>query len=252
MLELNHIYQGDCLDLMQEMPDKCVDLIITSPPYNMGNKSLGYQPNSTVEQKHYDKYDDNKKEIEYILMLNNVITEGLRISRYVFWNVQFVRTTRNHIFTIQDEFKDNLKDIFIWKKQAVSSITAKNGGMGKGWEYIFMFGENNLSTFEYNNFPKNGYVPNIQEWFKSEYFDNHHATFPIELPEYFIRFFTKEGDIVLDPFNGTGTTCKAAKINQRNFIGIDVSEEYCAIAERRLEKVNNRKITDFFGVSEEA
>jgi site-specific DNA-methyltransferase (adenine-specific)/modification methylase len=247
MIPLNTIQCRDCLEGMREMPDKSVDLVITSPPYNMGNRSLGNQPDSTVGQKHYGEYDDDKNEIEYLLWLNQVIEESLRISRYVFWNVQFVRSTRDHILSLQNEFKDNLKDIFIWEKQCVSNITAKNGGLGKGWEYVFLMGENNLSTFEYNNFPANGYVPNIQEWFKHEYFNDHHATFPIELPEYFIGYFTKEGDTVFDPFVGSGTTPRAAIKLNRNFIGTEIDRSCYDAASIRIKKAQEQgKIGSWF------
>ena len=152
---------------MREMRDKEFDLILTSPPYNMGGgKSLGYQPNSTVGQKFYGEYQDNKTDKEYTDWCLEVISECLRISRYVFWNIQFVRSTRGIFFKLQNKFKDNIKDIFIWHKQEAANITAKKGGMAKGWEYVFMLGQDSLSTFEYNNFPSNGYVPNIKIWFK--------------------------------------------------------------------------------------
>jgi DNA modification methylase len=73
----------------------------------------------------------------------------------------------------------------------------------------------------------------------------HPATFPEQLANDHILSWSNEGDLVLDPFNGSGTTAKMAKVNQRNFIGIDISQEYCDIAKKRLEKVNNRKITEW-------
>ena len=234
---INQVICGDCLEVMKKIPDKSIDLIVTSPPYNMGDgNSLGYQPNSTVGQSFYGKGKDNKKDEEYIEWCLQIITDCLRVSRYVFWNMQFVRSTRNCIFQIQDNFNEKLKDVFIWSKQAVANITAKDGGMAKGWEYVFMLGENNLSTFSYNNFPKNGYVPNIQTWYKSESFREHHATFPQELPKYFVQYFTKKDDIVLDPMCGSGTTAVAAKEIGRRFIGIEISDKYCEIARQRLRQ----------------
>ncbi len=227
---------GDCLEKMKEIPDKSVDLVLTSPPYNMGGVALGYQPLSTVGQKHYGDYEDKRTEKEYVDWCMVVIRECLRVSRYVFWNVQFVRSTREMIFTLQNVFRDNLKDIFIWQKQAVANITAKDGGMAKGWEYVFMLGQDNKSTFEYNNFPKNRYVPNIKTWYKKETFKEHHATFTREMAFYFIDNFTKEGDTVLDPFSGTGTTLVAAKELKRKSIGIDIDPNYNKIAERRINQ----------------
>jgi DNA modification methylase len=67
----------------------------------------------------------------------------------------------------------------------------------------------------------------------------HSATFPIALPQWFIKLFTSEGDVVLDPFVGSGTTCVAAKRLGRKYIGIDINEEYCNLAEQRLRADNN-------------
>lgn len=236
ILEVNKIYKGDCLEIMKSMPDKCVDLILTSPPYNMGGVSLGYQPNSTVGQKHYGGFSDNLSDIEYSKWCIEVIKEALRLSRYVFWNVQFVRSTRTMILDLQNNYFHRLKDIFIWHKQCVPSITAKKGGLGKGWEYVFMLGENDKSVFEYNNFPKNGYVPNIQEWYQKEPHPDHHALFPLAMPDYFIEYFTKPGDIVLDIFNGLGTSTRSAKKLGRKYIGIEINPNYIEIAERRLSQ----------------
>ncbi len=227
---------GDCLEVMKTIPDKSVDLVITSPPYNMGGVSLGYQPLSTVGQKHYGEYQDKRNDQEYVDWCMSVIKECLRVSRYVFWNVQFVRSTRGMILALQNTFEDKLKDIFIWEKQAVASIAAKDGGLAKGWEYVFMLGQDNLTTFNYNNFPKNGYVPNIKTWYKKETFKEHHATFTREMCYYFIENFTKEGDTVLDPFSGTGTTLVAAKELKRKSIGIDIDPNYYKIAERRINQ----------------
>lgn len=227
---------GDCLEVMKTIPDESVDLVVTSPPYNMGGVSLGYQPLSTVGQKHYGEYQDKMSNQEYIDWCISVIKECLRVSRYVFWNVQFVRSTRDMIFTLQETLKDNLKDIFIWQKQAVANITAKDGGLAKGWEYVFMLGQDNLTTFKYNNFPKNGYVPNIQTWYKKETFKEHHATFTREMAYYFVNYFTKEGDTVLDPFIGTGTTAVACKELKRKCIGIEIDSKYFEIAQRRINQ----------------
>jgi DNA modification methylase len=226
---------GDCLEVMKTIPDNSVDLVLTSPPYNMGKgKSLGYQPLSTVGQKFYGEYADNKTDIEYCEWCVKIIQECLRVSRYVFWNVQLNRSTRGMIFSIQEKFNSNLKDIFIWQKQAVANIRGKNGNLAKGWEYVFMFGQNNTPSFEYNNFPLNGYVPNIKQWYKKEFFKEHHATFTKEMALYFCEYFTKDNDTVLDPFMGTGTTGVACKQLNRKFIGIEISEEYYKIAERRI------------------
>lgn len=231
---LNTIYNEDCLETMSKMEDKSIDLIITSPPYNMGGKSLGYKPRSKICDKHYDVYCDDRNEQEYVEWCMKVISECLRVSRYVFWNVQFVKSTRNMIFELQREYMGNIKEIFIWQKQAVANITADKGALAKGWEYVFMLGEDNTATFNYNNFPDNKYVPNIKAWYKNETFKQHSATFPVSMTDYFVEYFTKEGDIVYDPFMGMGTTAVSCAKWKRKFIGSEISNEYRNDAEKRV------------------
>ena len=236
---LNSIVCGDCLEVMKKFPDQNIDLIFTSPPYNMGKKGpIDHKKLSKVPGRFYDEYSDSKDENEYIAWSIKVIKECLRVSRYVFWNIQFIRSTRNCIVALQTELKNNLKDITIWSKPARISITGKNGGMAKGWEYVFMFGQNNLTTFEYNNYPPNKWVPNIIHINKDggDFFQEHHATFPKKLADWFIKNWTKEGDVVLDPFAGTGTTCVSALGLKRNYIGIELSNQYCEISKERIKK----------------
>jgi DNA modification methylase len=82
------------------------------------------------------------------------------------------------------------------------------------------------------------YPSNVLHMATECYNRQHSATFPIALPEWFIKLFTQEGDLVLDPFNGSGTTCVAAKRLKRNWLGIDTSEEYCQVA---LDRILNDK-----------
>jgi modification methylase len=239
MLLENEILCGDSLDVLKDFSDGSVDLVVTSPPYNTGGKNLGYQPNSTVGQNFYGEYKDNMSPREYRDWIISVVEDCLRISRYVFWNMQFLVSTKEVILDLQAHFREHLKDIFIWQKQAVAQICVQHSPiLANGYEFVFMLGQDNSKIFKYSNFPANGYVPNIQTWYKREFFPEHHATFPIELPEYFISNFTKEDDVVLDCFSGVGTTCVAAKKLGRRYIGIDISEEYCQIARERLRSVD--------------
>lgn len=226
------IYQGDCRYLFAEIgKDNFFDLTITSPPYNGGGKNLGYQPNSTVGQSFYDEYSDNLPPAEYEDFIMHCFFQTLQLSRYSFWNLQYLSATRG-IFSKM--FCETPADVFIWQKQAQSQIVGDM--MAKGFEMVLMFGPKS-AKFPYNNFPANGYVPNIKTWYKSEFFPEHHATFPYELPAYFIQHFTKPGDLIFDPFMGTGTTLLAAKRLGRRAVGIDISKKYCDLAIKRVSQM---------------
>lgn len=229
------IYHADCREVLPEIEDAAV--CVTSPPYNQGGKNLGYQPKSTVGQSLYGQYRDNLSKSEYSKFISEVLALCIEKSVYVFWNMQFLNSTRAAIGYILFNHHKCLKDVFIWKKQAVAQISCdKAPRMATGFEPVFIFGQDNSRIFRDANFPENGYVPNIQEWFKSESFAEHHATFPLELPTYFIKNFSRRGDLIIDPFSGTGTTILAARELGCRAIGIEIEERYCEIAARRLSQ----------------
>lgn len=103
---------------------------------------------------------------------------------------------------------------------------------------------------------KSGFGKNISNWIGRDkvYPDNvlymatecsnknHNAVFPIDLPLWFIKLFTQEGDVVLDPFIGSGTTSVAAKRLYRNYVGIDINKEYCQLAESRLSEESLKNV----------
>ncbi len=232
-MKLDTVICGDCLEVMRGMDDNSVDLTITSPPYNTGGKSLGYHPNSTVGDNFYNEYNDNLPPSQYFDFLANRIRESIRISRYSFWDIQMLSGNKSVFIRLLDEFESNLKDISIWRKQAVSQI--QKGRLAKGYEFVLMFGKDNNMSFDPQYFPDNNYVPNIMEWYKTEHIKEHHATFPTKLPKHFIENFTSEGQIILDPFFGVGSTGVAAVRMGRHFIGIEINPDYCKIAEKRIQ-----------------
>jgi site-specific DNA-methyltransferase (adenine-specific) len=269
MLELNRIYCGDCLDLMREMPDKSVDLTVTSPPYDNLREYKGYA---------FD-FEGTAKELFRITKDGGVVV-------WVVGDATINGSESGTSFKQALYFKEigfNLHDTMIYQKRGLPNETDKR--YRQDFEYIFIITRGAPNTFnpllhrkkctdnrKFKNISKDSsgeyhagkmnphaytkdgnvffYVASGGNGQSDDIAYEHPATFPEKLAEDQIISWSNEGDLVLDPFNGSGTTAKMAKINQRNFIGIDISQEYCDIAEKRLEKVNNHKITDFFGVSE--
>lgn len=224
---------------MSRMEDNFVDIVVTSPPYNTG----GQNAQTGRNRKLYDEYNDNMTNDEYIEFIRKTINELIRVTKYyVFFNFQLLTNNKSVFLKIIGEYNDNIKDVFIWKKQAVSQVV--RGKMATGFEFVLILSKDNSMKYEYNNFPENNYVPNIKEFKKSENFHNiNTATMPLSMAEYFIYYFSKEGDIVYDPFMGTGTTACAAVKNKRKYIGSEISQNYIELANKRIKNhVSQQKL----------
>ena len=271
-LQLNTIYQGDCLTLMKEMPDKSVDLTVTSPPYDNLREYRGYAFN----------FEETAKELYRVTKDGGVVV-------WVVGDATINGSETGTSFKQALYFKEigfNLHDTMIYRK--LTHIPTNHNRYEQCFEYMFVLAKGVPKTFnpltditkqrtshtpskkksesqiqggaasgsrttktvpfKYSKIKDNifGYLVGLNMSQSDEIAFKHPATFPEQLANDHIRSWSNEGDTVLDPFSGSGTTAKMAKINQRNYIGIDISQEYCDIAEKRLEKVNNHKIDEWF------
>ncbi len=254
---INKIVVGDAEEVLKLIPDNSVDIIITSPPYNFG--------------QHYanDPTQDTKEWNAYFKKLSLIWTECYRILKpggRIAVNIQPLFSDympTHHIISYQ------LLNIgFLWKAEILwekSNYNAKYTAWGSWkspsmpylkytWEFI--------EVFDKETHKKTGKKENIditEEEFKKwvyakweitpeikmkEY--GHPAMFPEELPYRLIKLFSYKGDIVLDPFNGAGTTTLVAWKLKRRFIGIDISLKYCKTAIQRIKKESTQhKLFDF-------
>jgi DNA modification methylase len=195
---LNKIIQGDCLEVMKGMPDKSVDLIIADPPYNLG---IDYGTTTDDNKKDYDKW------------FLNLVKECKRISNKI------LITPGIHNVGLAKVAKPDWVGCW-WKPAAMGHCFV---GVCN-WEPIFIWGKPNKQINDVFRAP---IIPDKMS-------EGHPCPKPIHLFRDFISKFTNEKDIVLDPFIGSGTTAVAAKYTNRNFIGIEISPEYCKIAKQRL------------------
>ena len=208
---LNKIICGDCLEILKELPDNSVDLVLTDPPYgiNYDNKDLNRQ-----SPENFGKIENDNGEIDYL----NLITEFQRISKMVivFGAINFMQDLP-------------YKGIWIcWDKR--TKIEADKV-FGSPFELAWC---NKISGYDKIYRIMHGGVINAD---RKELKKRVHPTQkPVELMKRIIEDFSKEDDIVLDPFLGSGTTAVACKQLKRNYIGIELSEEYCFIAKKRLEQ----------------
>ena len=201
----NTIIQGDCLQVMKDIPDKSVDLVLTDPPYNY---DFNYASNC----------NDNLKEQEYFHWCKKWFNEIQRISKCLVITIGL----KNIYGWIEIE---NPLHIACWAKP--NAMTAMKNVKLNCWEPILIYGELK-KPINYDL-----YIHNIS---KQKDTGNHPCPKQPIFWKKLVLDYSEEGDIVLDPFLGSGTTAVACKHLKRNFIGIELSEEYCEIARQRLRQ----------------
>jgi len=240
-MELNKIYNENALDTMAKMKDKEIDLTVTSPPYNMNLRiSKGKYISRQIVKEFSTKYvgfDDNLPINEFYQLHSEILNELLRVSKIVFYNFQVVTGSKRAFFKLIGEFSDQIKDIIIWDK-VNGQPAMQSDVMNSQNEIILILGDNPISRkFTNSNF-KRGEMSNVWSIKRGKKISkNHGACFPEELVDKILRNFTKEGDIVYDPFGGSGTTAKVSKILNRKWIVSEISEYYCDIINKRLIEV---------------
>jgi DNA modification methylase len=212
---INKVINMDCLEAMKMIPDKCVDLVLTDPPYgiNFGSEkesmSAGLRKDGSQRKyndwsnpipKKYDKWDDRKPNKE-------IFDEIFRISK-------------NQIICGGNYFELPLTGGWlVWDKKVTMTSLSK----------CELFWTSFLGHIEIKHYLWAGYRKELPE-------ERYHTTQkPLEIMKWCLSFLP-EAKIILDPFLGSGTTAVAAKHLKRNFIGIEISEKYCEIARQRLRQ----------------
>lgn len=241
----NKILCGNSLELLKGLPDNCVDLIFTSPPYNFG---LDYQ-----------EQDDDHYWQDYFDQLFAIFAECIRVLKFggrIAVNVQplfsdYIPT--HHL--ISNYF---LSQKLLWKGEILwekNNYNCKYTAWGSWkspsspylkytWEFIEVFCKGSLKK-EGSKENADITADEFKDWVtvkwsiaperKMKQF-GHPAMFPEELARRVIKLFSFQGDYVLDPFNGVGTTTKVSQQLGRRYLGIDIAEKYCTVAQARLQK----------------
>ena len=250
----NKIIRADSAEFLRRLPDNCIDLVFTSPPYNFG---LDYAGDGSAEA--HGAADDHHWR-EYFARLFAVLEQCVRVAKFggrIVVNVQplFSDYVPSH-HVISNFF---LRRGLVWKGEILwekNNYNCKYTSWGSwkspsspylkySWEFVEVFCKGDIkkpgraadADITADEFKKwvYGKWSIAPERKMTERF-GHSAMFPEELARRVLRLFSFRGDAILDPFNGAGTTTLVAKKNGRRFLGVDISPEYCATAERRLEE----------------
>lgn len=208
------LMQGDCLEMMKEIPDGSVDMVLTDPPYGMD-----FQSNHRKEK--YSKIK-NDKELSW---LNVWVDELFRVAadntaHYVFCSFHNV-----DVFKQSLEKKFKIKNMLVWEKNNTSMGDLKADFAPKYEMIIFLQ--------KGRRFINGSRDPNILKFNRTGN-KLHPTQKPVDLLQYLLEKFSDEGAVILDPFMGSGSTGVACKNLNRNFIGIELDEEYFKIAQERI------------------
>ena len=237
----NVIYNEDCLETMKKLKDKSVDLIVTSPPYNMNLRIMNGKYKSrtdlnTISTK-YSEFQDKLPLDEYYETHLKILKECIRISKITFYNIQIVTGSKRAWFKIIGELSNNLKELIVWDK-CNSQPAMSKGVLNRQSEFLLVFEDENSAMyrqFKKCNFTR-GTLNDVWQIKRGKaLLKGHSATFPEELITKILLNFSNEGDVVYDPFLGSGTTCVVAKRLNRQFIGSELIKNYFEFSEQRLK-----------------
>lgn len=217
MLEINKIYQGDCLELMKQIDSNSIDLIITDPPYStptitaFGRKKVFNLADLSIQEFYFRSI---KNEFERILKSNGRV--------FIFCDDKYYPV----LFCVFYEWQN--KNLIIWDKGRI--------GMGnpfrKQHELIFYI---NRETFKYKKSNGITHYSSIMRY-KHDIDKLHGAQKPLQLIKDLILGFSNKKDTILDCFIGSGTTAIACLKTNRNFIGMELEPKYVEIANKRIEE----------------
>jgi len=236
MLELNKIYCGDCLKLMREIDSNSVDLIVTDPPY-------GFNEFGSWSIKDAQEFWNNLFEYDHLLKAGG--------SFYSFTGWKYYCEARRAMSnSLNIKYLKTLiwdKRTFIGTRGDIKTLTYHNisepiiFGYHDGRDLTFNLEDIRIRTIhkDKRSNPRGKRPGDIINYISlrsnSKEKVNHKGQKPLELIKFFIKASSNENDLILDPFIGSGTTAVACIQTNRNFIGMEISPEYCKIANKRIE-----------------
>ena len=255
-MEINKIYNENCLETMAKMPDCFVDLTVTSPPYDNLRTYNGYSFDFEAVAK--ELYRVTKQGGVVVWVVGDATIKGSETGT----------SFRQALYFKEIGF--NLHDTMIYEKNGAGAV-GSNKCYLQNFEYMFVFSKGKINTFNLIYDRKNKVVGSMktntnrdkftadngrkyreietkkfgrrfnvwkyeQTSGHDEFSKKHPAPFPEELAQDHIISWSNEGDLVYDPFISSGTTAKMAILNKRNWIGSEISKEYCEIAEKRINE----------------
>ena len=240
-LEFDKIYNMDCVEGLKKLDSDSIDLIVTSPPYNVGID--------------YDSWNDNMAWEDYLNWCREWLKECFRvlkddgricINHYIAFSPKEDKD-RFPLFDFRNIMEDigyTINKIAIWEDRTMTKMTAWGSWLSASSPYLNTPYEGILIGYKKQWKKKNSGISTIDKdtflegvsgiWNLGTTIGKTKACFPESLPNMCIQLFSYKDDVVLDPFMGSGTTAVVAKRTGRHFVGFEISKNYCSISNARL------------------
>lgn len=239
-MELNKIHNMDCLEGMKQLENDSIDLVVTSPPYNLRNTvgggftaQKGTWNNPDGLYKGYESYDDKMPYDEYVRWQRECLNEMMRVISErgaIFYNHKW--RVQNGLLQDRSEIVSGfpIRQIVIWWRK--NGMNFNDGYFLPTYEVVYL-----IAKKDFKLKPKGNRIRDV--WvFPPDVKTGHPASFPEQLPRNCIE--STNAEIILDPFMGIGTTAVVCKKIGRDFIGFEINSNYVDIANKRLEEVPRR------------
>ena len=243
-MEIDKIYNQDCLCGIKQLEDNCINVVLTSPPYNIIRKNCN--------DRGYDLYNDGMSNEEYSKWTCDIFNELDRVlvkNGCVLWNMSYGSENVECMnLTIADIIRNTnftIADIIVWKKSSAFPNNMSHNKLTRIIEFIYVL----CRKSEFKTFNANKKVtsvrPNGQRMYENIFnfitaknndltTELNKATYSTELCDKLLNIYAKKGDLILDPFIGTGTTAVSCIKNNLHYIGFEISDKQVKFAANRI------------------
>lgn len=229
--------KGNCTDLMSFVESNSVDLILTDPPYNLGEFMHKRNTNLVKMRENQFAYAgwDNLSQKDWEIEMDHFFRESSRVLKKGGALILFMSLIKiETIVKIASRYKFYYKTTGVWHKTNPMPRNMNIHFINSTEAWVYFINNNTSGVFNNEGRIQHDFVETSLTSSLEKKFGKHPTQKPVKLMSHFVKLLTNENDVVLDPFMGTGTTGVAARKNNRKFIGIELSEVYFEICKERI------------------
>ena len=235
---LSQISKGDCLKLLKKVPDKSVDLILTDPPYNLGLFMHKRGTNIKGMRDHHFAYSDwdNLEFEQWSKLMNDFLIECSRVLKNKGALLMFMSIMK--LETVISEATDAgfyYKTVGIWHKTNPMPRNMNLHFINSTEAWLYFINNGTTGTFNNEGKPVHDFIETATISKSEHDLSKHPTQKPLKILEHFVKLLSNEGDLVLDPFMGSGSTGVATEHLNRRFLGFELNKDYYTIAKHRIE-----------------